>query len=283
MARTGSLTITGAPVWASRERRFVERDLFIVDGEVTTSPDPAAMVVDGSGSWVVPGFVDAHFHAYATSMDGFENERGPLSYSAINGARRLESALRRGFTTVRDVSGPYRVPRYNLYPAAELDGGPRAPEEPAPVRLPLAAERIRQLAEASLDRLRERERAHGTLPVADRIAELAVPAFHTINHPANEVLALLASAVRADLGADPSVAVPARTLLGDVLAPLEPQVLAALEVTGPSRADWTVNGDEVSDALVRSAHLDWYRANPVAVWAGVERHRRLLADLGLGA
>jgi multidrug efflux pump subunit AcrB len=27
------------------------------------------------------------------------------------------------FTTVEDRSGPYRVPRYNLYPAAELDGG----------------------------------------------------------------------------------------------------------------------------------------------------------------
>jgi len=26
------------------------------------------------------------------------------------------------FSTVRDISGPYRVPRYNLYPAAELDG-----------------------------------------------------------------------------------------------------------------------------------------------------------------
>src|SRR5579884_1533488 len=26
------------------------------------------------------------------------------------------------FTTVRDMSGPYRVPRYNLYPAAEIDG-----------------------------------------------------------------------------------------------------------------------------------------------------------------
>jgi hydrophobe/amphiphile efflux-1 (HAE1) family protein len=26
------------------------------------------------------------------------------------------------FTTMADVSGPYRVPRYNLYPAAELDG-----------------------------------------------------------------------------------------------------------------------------------------------------------------
>jgi hydrophobe/amphiphile efflux-1 (HAE1) family protein len=28
------------------------------------------------------------------------------------------------FTTIKDVSGPYRVPRYNLYPAAELDGAP---------------------------------------------------------------------------------------------------------------------------------------------------------------
>ncbi len=26
------------------------------------------------------------------------------------------------FTTVRDIAGPYRVPRYNLYPAAEIDG-----------------------------------------------------------------------------------------------------------------------------------------------------------------
>ena len=25
------------------------------------------------------------------------------------------------FTTIRDIAGPYRVPRYNIYPAAELD------------------------------------------------------------------------------------------------------------------------------------------------------------------
>jgi hydrophobe/amphiphile efflux-1 (HAE1) family protein len=30
------------------------------------------------------------------------------------------------FATVRDISGPYRVPRYNLYPAAELDGAAAA-------------------------------------------------------------------------------------------------------------------------------------------------------------
>ncbi|MBA4788934.1 MAG: multidrug efflux RND transporter permease subunit [Pseudomonadota bacterium] len=30
------------------------------------------------------------------------------------------------FATLKDLSGPYRVPRYNLYPAAELDGSPAA-------------------------------------------------------------------------------------------------------------------------------------------------------------
>ncbi|MFK8250793.1 efflux RND transporter permease subunit [Ancylobacter terrae] len=30
------------------------------------------------------------------------------------------------FATVKDISGPYRVPRYNLYPAAELDGNTTA-------------------------------------------------------------------------------------------------------------------------------------------------------------
>jgi Polysaccharide biosynthesis enzyme WcbI len=178
---------------------------------------------------------------------------------------------------------PYHDLRTLAEAATELDGGPRAPGVPAAVRLPLAPERIRQLAQASLDRMRERERAHRTLPVADRLAGLAVPAFHTINHPANEVLALLASGVRTHLGADASVVAPGRTLLGDVLAPLEPQVLAALEVNGASRQDWTVGGEPVSDAQVRAAHLDWYRANPEAVRAGVERHGQLLADLGLGA
>ncbi len=35
---------------------------------------------------------------------------------------RGETVPLASFTTVQDISGPYRVPRYNLYPAAELDG-----------------------------------------------------------------------------------------------------------------------------------------------------------------
>jgi imidazolonepropionase-like amidohydrolase len=54
---------------------------------------------------VIPGLIDAHFHAYALSLTSARNETGPLSYSALAGVRRLEAALRRGFTSVRDVAG----------------------------------------------------------------------------------------------------------------------------------------------------------------------------------
>ncbi|WP_417563414.1 amidohydrolase family protein [Microbacterium sp.] len=132
--RTGSLTITHAHVWDGAG--FDERDVHIVDGRVADAPAADARTLDAAGAWVVPGLIDAHFHAYATSMDGMENERGPLSFTAINGARRLAKALRRGFTTVRDVAGGdiglaqaidadlFSSPRYHFTgPALSQTGG----------------------------------------------------------------------------------------------------------------------------------------------------------------
>jgi len=92
-------------VWTGKDQGFAKQDLAIIDGVVADSAADPDHVMDGSGTWIVPGFIDAHFHAYALSMNGFVNERGPLSYAALNGARRLEGALKRGFTTVRDVAG----------------------------------------------------------------------------------------------------------------------------------------------------------------------------------
>ena len=102
-----SLRIAGANVWVSPERGFMERDILIEDGVIVDALGRGddVRVLDAAGSYVVPGLIDAHFHAYASSMDGLENERGPLSFIAINGAQRLGNALRRGFTTVRDVAG----------------------------------------------------------------------------------------------------------------------------------------------------------------------------------
>ncbi|WP_375003515.1 amidohydrolase family protein [Aeromicrobium sp. CTD01-1L150] len=87
---------------------MVEADLRINDGVITELGDVQASdlpSVELDGATVVPGLIDAHFHAYATCMGGLELERRSLSYVAVNATRRLGAALARGFTTVRDVAG----------------------------------------------------------------------------------------------------------------------------------------------------------------------------------
>ncbi|MDE0374966.1 MAG: amidohydrolase family protein [bacterium] len=68
-------------------------------------PPGGARVINAKGRLVTPGLIDAHLHAYTVSVDLLENEALPMSYVATKAARRLEGALRRGFTTVRDVAG----------------------------------------------------------------------------------------------------------------------------------------------------------------------------------
>lgn len=66
---------------------------------------PEAELIDAGGGTVIPGLIDAHFHAYGTSLDLLDLQSSPLSYIALAGAARLAATLARGFTTVRDVAG----------------------------------------------------------------------------------------------------------------------------------------------------------------------------------
>lgn len=89
---------------AFRQTNVVIRDGVIVDVTPET-PDDTAVVIDAADCTVMPGLIDAHFHAYATDIDGAATAASPLSYVALKASLRLTAALRRGFTTVRDVAG----------------------------------------------------------------------------------------------------------------------------------------------------------------------------------
>jgi len=73
--------------------------------EVGERPEAGDRVIDCRGRTVVPGLIDAHFHAYGARLSLMEIETSPLSYLALAGARRLAGALGRGFTSVRDPGG----------------------------------------------------------------------------------------------------------------------------------------------------------------------------------
>lgn len=93
--------------------------------EVTDEPLVAndARVIDLRGRFLMPGLIDAHFHAYGASLDVTQFDHMPMSLLAHHGAKLLEDALLRGFTTVRDAAGA----DYGLARAVELGliKGPR--------------------------------------------------------------------------------------------------------------------------------------------------------------
>lgn len=105
---SGMLSVINGLVFNGRSLELAEHPVHTEAGRVVGldgPPPDGARVVDAGGNLVVPGLIDAHFHAYGIGFVMMEVERLPMSYIAHKAARRLHAALRRGFTTVRDPSG----------------------------------------------------------------------------------------------------------------------------------------------------------------------------------
>lgn len=107
-----TLLFVDVAVFDGMSDRLLEGPVAVRDGRVVAvgrgaedQVDGPVETIDGRGRTLLPGLVDAHFHAYAVSLDMMENEGRPLSYVAHVAAHRLGRALARGFTTVRDVAG----------------------------------------------------------------------------------------------------------------------------------------------------------------------------------
>jgi imidazolonepropionase-like amidohydrolase len=74
----------------------------VTDAQVTAA---SARIIDLRGKFLMPGLIDAHFHAYGISLDVTKFDHMPASLLAHHGARMLEDTLMRGYTTVRDAAG----------------------------------------------------------------------------------------------------------------------------------------------------------------------------------
>lgn len=105
---TSTVSITNAVVFDGESADLTAGTIEVVDGRVAAVTDGGAegeRTIDAGGNVVIPGMIDCHFHAYGVSLDMLHTESLPLSLLAFMGSKRLGGALRRGFTTVRDVAG----------------------------------------------------------------------------------------------------------------------------------------------------------------------------------
>lgn len=88
----------------------VPSNVLVRDGVIETISADAitaagAAVIDGDGRVLMPGLIDAHWHAMlvrTTPEAGLNNDVG---YTTMLAAAEAEATLMRGFTTVRDMGG----------------------------------------------------------------------------------------------------------------------------------------------------------------------------------
>ena len=102
--------------------------VFVEDGRIREVSDRpiaggAAETIELGGRTLMPGLIDAHFHAIAADPDISKLAAMPRSLLHQHARRFMEAALQRGFTSIRDAGGA----DYGLAMASEsgLIKGPR--------------------------------------------------------------------------------------------------------------------------------------------------------------
>jgi len=74
-------------------------------GGVTAAPE-GATVIDAGGRTLMPGLIDAHWHAMLVRPTPAEALTWDVGYANLVAGAEATDTLMRGFTTVRDVGGP---------------------------------------------------------------------------------------------------------------------------------------------------------------------------------
>jgi len=76
---------------------------------ISTAPiaaEPGVTVIAGNGRTLMPGLIDAHWHAMLIRPNPAQAISGDVGYNNIAAGVEATDTLMRGFTTVRDVGGP---------------------------------------------------------------------------------------------------------------------------------------------------------------------------------
>lgn len=105
------LVLHSARLFDGLSEEIIENATVIVEGdrirEVSAGGEykGEAHQIDCSGRFLMPGLIDAHYHANTPSYDFFGTDRMHPALLASHAGRLLSGALDRGYTTIRDAGG----------------------------------------------------------------------------------------------------------------------------------------------------------------------------------
>lgn len=129
-APTRPVVFTNVRIFNGTSGQLIEGQRVVVDGNKIKAVEPkgeaapdGADVIDGGGRTLMPGLIDAHWHAMMAPLPMLDLMTADVGYIYLAAAEEARKTLLRGFTSIRDLAGP----AFGLKRAidAGLNPGPR--------------------------------------------------------------------------------------------------------------------------------------------------------------
>ncbi len=100
-----------ARLWDGLAEDAVEGAAVVIEGARIREAGPGVIYagdatrIDCAGHFLMPGLIDAHYHANTPSYDFYGTDRMHPALLASHAVRLLTGAVDRGYTTIRDAGG----------------------------------------------------------------------------------------------------------------------------------------------------------------------------------
>ena len=100
------LLLNNVEIFNGKDARTFSGNLLIRNNRIETISAAPVTVIDGKGRFLMPGLIDAHWHAYLCCNTMTDLLAGDPSYTHLMAGREAAETLQRGFTAIRDAGGP---------------------------------------------------------------------------------------------------------------------------------------------------------------------------------
>lgn len=113
-AQTKTILINNVEIFNGTDEKTILGNILIEGNtisKISTAPIPTnkganVQIIDGKGKFLMPGLIDAHYHAMFSSLSQIALLTSNIGFVNLVAGKNAENLLMKGFTSIRDLGGP---------------------------------------------------------------------------------------------------------------------------------------------------------------------------------
>lgn len=106
--------INNVEIFNGKDQKTFTANVLIIDNKISkisknkivTDRNATITIIDGKGKFLMPGLIDAHYHAMFASLPQLVLLTSNLGFVNIVAEKNAENLLMNGYTSIRDLGGP---------------------------------------------------------------------------------------------------------------------------------------------------------------------------------